>query len=199
MEENEAIKGLMFFKEKLYNGIFQDRLNCIDYAISAIKEIQQYRQIGTVEDITKIISFLSLSDDDLITKDFHELFEYRKIGTVKECREAREKQEAKNIIRVEEENMSDLISRKAAYEAFSNYLQRHYSGELSSQMELHIGEIASVIKSIPVAFDKKKVLDELSELTGEECTLHECGIRSEKCKACIAKKAVEIVDRSGLN
>lgn len=55
------------------------------------------------------------------------------------------------------------------------------------------------VKNAPTAFDKEKVLDELGELTGEECTLHECGIRSEKCKACIAKKAVEIVDRGGQN
>ena len=55
MGENEAIKGLMFFKEKLYNGIFQDRLNCIDYAITVIKEIQQYREIGTVEECQEAI------------------------------------------------------------------------------------------------------------------------------------------------
>lgn len=94
---------------------------------------------------------------------------------------------------------NDLISRKAAYRAFFDYLKRNCVGEISSRAELSIGEIASVIKSIPVTFDKEKVLDELGELTGEECTLHECGIRSEKCKACIAKKAVEIVDRGGLN
>ena len=95
--------------------------------------------------------------------------------------------------------MSDLISRKAAYEAFSNYLHKCIIGEISSQAELSVGEIASVIKSIPVAFNKEKVLSELGELTGEECTLHECGIRSEKCKACIAKMAIEIVERGGLN
>lgn len=55
MGENEAIKGLMFFKEKLYNGIFQDRLNCIDYAITVIKEIQQYREVGTVEECQEAI------------------------------------------------------------------------------------------------------------------------------------------------
>lgn len=53
--------------------------------------------------------------------------------------------------------MSDLISRKAAYEAFSNYLHKCFVGEISSQTELSIGEIASVIKSIPVAFDKSTV------------------------------------------
>lgn len=50
MIENEAIKDLMFLKEKLYNGIFQDRLNCIDLAIAALEEVQKYRQIGTVEE-----------------------------------------------------------------------------------------------------------------------------------------------------
>lgn len=54
------------------------------------------------------------------------------------------------------------------------------------------------VKNAPTAFDKEKVLDELGELTGEECTLHECGIRSEKCKACIAKKAIEIVEKGGI-
>ena len=51
MTENEAIRGLMFLKEKLYNGIFQDRLNCIDLAIVALEEVQKYRKIGTVEEL----------------------------------------------------------------------------------------------------------------------------------------------------
>lgn len=52
MTENEkkSINGLNFLKEKLYNGIYADRLDCIDYAISALEEIQQYREIGTVEE-----------------------------------------------------------------------------------------------------------------------------------------------------
>lgn len=59
MTENEEIKkvinGLNFLKEKLYNGIYADRLDCIDYAISAIEEIQQYREIGTVEECQEAI------------------------------------------------------------------------------------------------------------------------------------------------
>lgn len=58
MTKNEEIKkvifGLQFLKEKLYNGIFSDRLDCIDYAISALKEIQQYREVGTVEEFRKL-------------------------------------------------------------------------------------------------------------------------------------------------
>ena len=58
MTENEEIKkvinGLNFLKEKLYNGIYADRLDCIDYAISALKEVQQYREVGTVEEFRKL-------------------------------------------------------------------------------------------------------------------------------------------------
>ena len=57
----------------------------------------------------------------------------------------------------------DLISRKAAYKAFSDYLNRNFIGEVSSQTELSIGEIASVIKSIPAAFDKEKVIEKLKD------------------------------------
>lgn len=54
------------------------------------------------------------------------------------------------------------------------------------------------VQCAPTAFDKEKVIEELDKLTGEECTLHECGIRSERCKACIAKKAIEIVEKGGI-
>ena len=51
----------------------------------ALYEIKQYRKIGTVEDIKKAINILSLSDDDIITKDFHELCEYRKDDCKDNC------------------------------------------------------------------------------------------------------------------
>lgn len=88
---------------------------------------------------------------------------------------------------------NDLISRKA----FMEYLGLEDTEE---NREENIGEIVTLEKfdRQPTAFDKERVLSELGELTGEECTLHECGIRSEKCKACIAKKAIEIVERGGI-
>ena len=61
----------------------------------------------------------------------------------------------------------DLISRKAAYKAFSDYLNKCFVGEISSHTELNIGEIASVIKRIPAAFDKEKVIEELRFSGGE--------------------------------
>lgn len=79
----------------------------------------------------------------------------------------------------------DLISRKAAYKAFSDYLNRNYIGEISSQTELSIGEITSVIKSIPTAYDQEKVIEQLKE---EGCIVDdEAGNR-----------AVEIVEKGGI-
>ena len=88
----------------------------------------------------------------------------------------------------------DLISRKALLEELREIMDEPHN----TMFLMGIGAAVSIVEHRETAFDKEKVLDELGELTGEECTLHECGIRSEKCKACIAKKAVEIVNRGGL-
>ena len=84
MTKNEEIKkvifGLQFLKEKLYNGIFSDRLDCIDYAISAIKELQMYKD-----------NKLCLVPEDVYSRQCCELDAYNEIGTVEECREALEK------------------------------------------------------------------------------------------------------------
>lgn len=58
---------------------------------------------------------------------------------------------------------NDLISRKAIYKAFSVYISRSFLGAISSQTELSFGEIASVIQSVPTAFDQEKVITELQE------------------------------------
>lgn len=81
--------------------------------------------------------------------------------------------------------VGDLIGRKAVYKAFSDYLNRNYIGEISFQTELSIGEIASVIKSIPTAFDKDKAIEQLKE---EGCIVDdEAGNR-----------AVEIIEKGGI-
>ena len=91
MTKNEEIKkvifGLQFLKEKLYNGIFSDRLDCIDYAISAIKELQMYKD-----------NKLCLVPEDVCSRQCCELDAYKEIGTVEECREAVEKQKPKKPI-----------------------------------------------------------------------------------------------------
>ena len=88
MTKNEVIKkalfGFQFLKDKLYNGIFSDRLYCIAYAISAITELQMYKD-----------NKLCLVPEDVYSRQCCELDAYKEIGTVEECREAVEKQKPK--------------------------------------------------------------------------------------------------------
>lgn len=89
--------------------------------------------------------------------------------------------------------MSDnLISRKAMI----NILKRVDKDGLLTI--LTINQIIDFIEDQPTAFDKEKVIEELYRYTAEECELHECGIRSEYCNVCMAKKAIEIVEKGGI-
>nr|DAM43384.1 MAG TPA: hypothetical protein [Caudoviricetes sp.] len=87
MTENEALEWLKSSKRKSNMlGILpgSDIGNSI---IKALEEVQQYRAIGTAEELQDMKSnyFEALSD----------WRQYRKIGTLEECRAAVEKQKAK--------------------------------------------------------------------------------------------------------
>lgn len=83
----------------------------------------------------------------------------------------------------------DLISRKATYEAFATYLNRSFLGEISSQSELQIGEIASIIHSVPTAFDKEKVINDL--INASICP------SPDEDSFVELEKAIEIVEKGG--
>ena len=93
----------------------------------------------------------------------------------------------------------DLISRKAAYKAFSDYLNRNFIGEVSSQTELSIGEIASVIKSIPAAFDKEKVIEKLKLLEKDAFDYYN-RYNDEMAfgESAAFRSAIEIVEKGGI-
>ena len=86
----------------------------------------------------------------------------------------------------------DLISRKALLNRFK------YSETDNETDKAWICTVRRIIKEMPTSFDKEKVIEELYRYTAEECELHECGIRSEYCNVCIAKKAIEIVEKGGI-
>lgn len=86
----------------------------------------------------------------------------------------------------------DLISRKALLNRFK------YSETDNETDKAWICTVRRIIKDQPTAFDKEKVIEELYRYTAEECELHECGIRSEYCNVCMAKKAIEIVEKGGI-
>lgn len=67
-------------------------------ALAALEEVQQYRAIGTVEEIKRMQKYSALAKKhDTIGKVIESCAEYEAIGTVEECREAREKCEAKKV------------------------------------------------------------------------------------------------------
>ena len=78
MEEVKALDDSLYAYDPAY-------MEALEIAISASKEVQRYREIGSVGEIKQAIGVLSLSENDII-KTFHELNEYRKIGTVEQVK-----------------------------------------------------------------------------------------------------------------
>lgn len=109
MTENEAIDILGEFQtdkpilEMIYGKCHDEALKT---AISALEEIQKYREIGTDEYFKECADILNKAESNKLAKIIDEWILYYKIGTVEECREAREKQRAKKSTnkRYEEED-----------------------------------------------------------------------------------------------
>ena len=84
MDENKAIK---IIRQEMGWESKSSTLRAFEKAIEALEEIQQYRAIGTAEELQEM------------KKDFAEALsdwrQYRKVGTLEECRAAVEKQTAK--------------------------------------------------------------------------------------------------------
>ena len=114
----------------ILEGIYEDHVKDSDKeymeknlalteAVKALSEIQQYRAIGTVEEINDILQIISDGQEDvdesgISTGLLHTLLEYiqyTKIGTVEECREARERQKPQipNILGDGYDNEGNLI------------------------------------------------------------------------------------------
>lgn len=79
---------------------------CYDSAVANdLHTLAEYRKIGTVEEIKEILQLISKGQEDvdesgISTGLLHTLLEYgqyKKIGALEECREAREKQKAKKV------------------------------------------------------------------------------------------------------
>ena len=92
MTENEAIRDLDIIRfnphwDELVNEEYWQEL--MEMATKALEEVQQYRAIGTPEELQDMKNnyFEALSD----------WRQYRKIGTLEECRTAVEKQTARKV------------------------------------------------------------------------------------------------------
>ena len=94
MTESEAIRDLEYLIEEYSayppeTGV-NETIGSLQYCITALREIQQYREIGTVEQVRNQKHNLEMA--------YKIISDYEAIGTVEECREAVEKQKAKKRI-----------------------------------------------------------------------------------------------------
>lgn len=77
--------------------------------LHTLLEYAEYKKIGPVEEIKKVVRFLSLDNDNRIIEDLELLNKYKFIGTVEECREARERQRAKKPVQGEPFSLIDSV------------------------------------------------------------------------------------------
>lgn len=83
---------------------------------------------------------------------------------------------------------NDLISRKEVIKA----VDRH-----TTEDEKLDEDISVILEEIPTAYNVDAVCREIQQFVDNPCTLHECGVRSEHCNICMAKKILEIVQKGG--
>lgn len=100
MTEDEIIRELNEMKNDLYAlGYFENsekESETFDMVISALKEVQKYHEIGTVEEIKPAKKYIDLKKRyGMPTNTIDVCAEYASIGTVEECRAAVEKQKPK--------------------------------------------------------------------------------------------------------
>lgn len=75
-------------KSNVHSSLCAERKEKTETILKMFEELKQYRTIGTVEEIKKVVQFLSLDNDNGIIEDLRLLNQYMFIGTVEECREA---------------------------------------------------------------------------------------------------------------
>ena len=104
MTENEVLiktpeEAIETIKSNMPTSGYQMLRESLDMAIIALKEIQQYREIGTVEECKELASMFTQEKKNALSKIVDEWNEYIEIGTVEECREAVEKQKLKKPVK----------------------------------------------------------------------------------------------------
>lgn len=100
MTENEAIKELEtsidLAKMCIQNCERKREIQGYEMAIKALEEVQQYREIGALEELKQAQKYVRLSKNHgTIGQVIDVCAEYEEIGTVEECRDAVERLKAK--------------------------------------------------------------------------------------------------------
>lgn len=90
------------FEPKNDNSNYENKIDFLKTAIYAMQELQEYKKLGTLEELRETVKELKLYKDaklclipeDVFSKQCEEVDAYRELGTLEEVREAMEKQKA---------------------------------------------------------------------------------------------------------
>lgn len=74
-------------------------MEALEVALSSLKEIQNYRKLGTLEELARAKKYIDLAKKHVTIGEMIDgCAAYEEIGTVEECREAMEKQTQKKCV-----------------------------------------------------------------------------------------------------
>lgn len=128
MTENEAITRFDFIRRTLLGGtklqIMQsyENIALIDAAIEALEEVQQYRAIGTVEELIRGKMYMDIAKrHGTIGRVIDECVAYETIGTPEEC--------------LQYKDFLDFLSDKMNPNDFETYLRMYNSLEEKGRNE----------------------------------------------------------------
>ena len=94
----ELIENFLKTNTSADEKVCKENIEVLTKVNKALQEIQQYREIGTVDEIKEILQIVSVGQDDVdesgisigLLYTLLEYAEYKKIGTIEECRRAKE-------------------------------------------------------------------------------------------------------------
>ena len=101
MTENRFDEAICWLNEAIEYG--EERHNApYEEAIKALEEIQQYRAIGTVEDLQDVYELCESLEEAVKVGNalVEELKKYQSIGTIEEFKALKEKNEPKKILKL---------------------------------------------------------------------------------------------------
>lgn len=187
MTENEAIERIRkesCYSENCHDGCLYGEENCAySKAISALKEIQHYRKIGTLEELARAKKYIDLSKKHgTIGEMIDECAEYESIGTVEELKAQKENlniayqiigsyelfgipdklRKTGSVNRV----IDDLVSRKALREQVKKYRDGKFSS--TDRTSYALSYVISLINNQPTAFEIMKKPERGNENGQEE-------------------------------
>ena len=94
----EILEEVKEFDDTLY-AYSSAYMEALEVALSALKEIQNYRKLGTLEELARAKKYIDLAKHHgTIGEMIDECAAYEEIGTVEECWKATEKQKPKKCI-----------------------------------------------------------------------------------------------------